>query len=200
MIGISMRVETNERRGERIDAIDQRLISFITKLGWVPVPVPNLGVGIAEWLLAVAPEGLVLSGGNDLCVVGGDAPERDATEVGILEWASSRHLPVLGICRGMQLIALMNGAKLERRANHAGVEHDIYGTLSGRVPSHHVWCIQSLPKTFEVLANSEDGSVEAITSPDHRTLGIMWHPERMKKVRPVDVEWIARTLGGCDPR
>jgi putative glutamine amidotransferase len=199
-IAISMRVETNQRREERADVIDQRLISFIAKLGLEPIPIPNLGMDVPEWLSTVAPEGIVLSGGNDLCIVGGDAPERDAGEVGILEWASSRHLPVLGICRGMQMIATVNGAKLDRRANHAGVEHDIHGTLSGRVLSHHLWCIPSPPKTFEVLAYADDGSVEAIASTDHRILGIMWHPERMTKMQPVGFEWIARTLGGCDLR
>src|SRR5690242_2964272 len=121
------------------------------------MPVPNSAESTLMWLRHVKPEAVILSGGNDLVVTGGDAPERDATEMHLMEWACEEDLPLLGICRGMQMIATFNGASLEKQLRHAGGEHHLCGLLGGSVPSHHKWCVTDTPANFEVLAQADDG-------------------------------------------
>ena len=67
---------------------------------------------------------MVLTGGNDLAALGGDAPERDATENALLDAAESRRLPVIGVCRGMQVIqaALCGAAAADSRARDAAAD------------------------------------------------------------------------------
>lgn len=81
-IAVSQRVDCHPDRGERRDALDQRWPHFLAACGLLPVVLPNrpeLGVPLLD---RTAPAGLLLTGGNDLAVMGGDAPERDETEAG----------------------------------------------------------------------------------------------------------------------
>ena len=67
-------------------------------------------------------DALLLSGGNDL----GDAPDRDSTELHLLEAARELEIPVLGICRGMQLMASFFGVGVEELSSHVGTRHQIW--------------------------------------------------------------------------
>lgn len=175
---ISQRVDILASRGERRDAADQRLSSFLGAIGALAFPVPNTLYAAGRldtWLEAISPEGLVLSGGNDV----GTQPDRDHTERALLVWATTRHLPVLGICRGMQMMGVAAGARLVRIEGHVRTRHTLSGTLAGgKVNSFHDYTLESCPEEYAVLATSEDGAIEAIR---HRRLpfeGWMWHPER----------------------
>jgi putative glutamine amidotransferase len=129
---------------------------------------------IKEWLDAVQPGALLLSGGNDI----GEFPDRNAIEGYLLTWAKEKSAPVLGICRGMQMLGHWSGCGLKRINGHVGTRHQLVGTLPGYVNSYHEFSLASCPSGFEVLATAEDGEIEAIR---HMTLpweGWMWHPER----------------------
>jgi N5-(cytidine 5'-diphosphoramidyl)-L-glutamine hydrolase len=72
--------------------------------GLLPVLLPNVSdvaLALCEWS-GIA--GLVLTGGSDFAAFGGDAPERDTVDNALLDWAEQHGLPVLGVCRGMQVI------------------------------------------------------------------------------------------------
>lgn len=143
--------------------------------------MPNtLGDDLPHWLDAVRPTALLLSGGNDI----GDSPERDRTETALLRHAGLAGLPVLGICRGMQMMAHHAGGALVPLTGHASSRHALLGDLvaSGALPaevnSFHNWGLAAGPLDYAVLATAPDGSIEAMR---HRTLrweGWMWHPER----------------------
>ena len=75
-------------------------------------------------------EAPVLTGGNDLAALGGYAPERDATENALLDAVESRGLPVLGVCRGMQLIQQRCAIPLRRVTGHVTTRQTIY--IDGR--------------------------------------------------------------------
>lgn len=185
VVAISQRVDPYPERNEIRDALDQQLTAFLLSAGYLPVPVPNgLHAGgfndkndysaLNLWLLSLKPEAFVLSGGNDI----GQYKERDLTEDCLLNYAKINKSPVLGICHGMQVIANYEGAILHKVEGHVRTRHCISGEISGEVNSFHNTSIKLCPESFEVLAISEDGEIEAIR---HRSLpweGWMWHPER----------------------
>ncbi len=159
-------------------------------------------------------DGLVLAGGADIdpSSYGQQAhpetldtvPERDSFEIALVRAAIERDLPVLGICRGMQLINVAYGGTLmqhlpERFGHHEhlrvagtfdGADHDvdlIEGTLAARAAgethhatkSHHHQGVDRLGEGLQISGSSSmDGLPEAIEIDDRRfVLGVQWHPE-----------------------
>ena len=185
IVTVSQRVDTFPERNEARDGLDQRLATFVTICGYVPVPVPNsLGGVIREWLDIVRPADIVLSGGNDI----GMYVERDNTEHALLVYAEEHHLPLLGICRGMQMMANWAGTGLRSVQGHLRTRHRLSGEITGDVNSYHGFSLTACPDGFEVLAKSEDGEIEAIR---HRSLpweGWMWHPERESNFSEHDIQ------------
>lgn len=134
-------------------------------------------------------------------------PERDGFEFRLLDYALANSMPVLGICRGMQLIncklngSLISDIKTVRNIEHRKIsdtedrEHEVMlteGTLvhniikekHGTVNSSHHQGIDRLGEGLIVSARSHDCIIEAI-EPDNKNsmpfiIGIQWHPERMK--------------------
>ncbi len=159
-------------------------------------------------------DGLVLAGGSDIdpASYGAQAhpetvdtvPERDRFEIALVRAAVERDLPVLGICRGMQLINVAYGGTLlqhlpERFGHHEhlrvagtfdGADHDVdlvEGSLAARAAgethhatkSHHHQGVDQLGEGLLISGCSAmDGLPEAIEMPDLRfVLGVQWHPE-----------------------
>lgn len=196
LIAVSQRVDEVFIRGELRDALDQRLVHFLIEVGLTPVPIPNIlsALSVREdeygslmsWLEKVKPSSICLSGGNDI----GDYQSRDRTELCVLDYASKISLPVFGVCRGMQVMALHAGARLERCSGHVNQSHMIEGQYNKEVNSFHNYSVVGLPDCYEVIAKTSDGVIEAIR---HRHLpweGWMWHPERDS---PFD-EWALNRL------
>ncbi|MDN6857488.1 gamma-glutamyl-gamma-aminobutyrate hydrolase family protein [Pseudomonas sp. CAN2814] len=192
VVAVSQRVDISPATAEVRDGLDQRLSGFLLAAGYLPVPVPNL-LGAADrqaadslldaWLAAVRPHAIVLSGGNDIA----ERPERDAVELALLEHAATRHMPVLGICRGMQMLAHWAGTGLRPVSAHVACRHRLVGQIEDEVNSYHCWALADCPEGFDALARSEDGCLEAIA---HRQLpwqGWMWHPEREPSLRQLDI-------------
>ncbi len=104
-------------------------------------------------------------------------PARDATERYLLSWAEKNLVPVLGICRGMQMMGVWAGGSLKRMAGQV-TRHLLQGEVVGEVNSFHDFSLSGCPLGFEVVARSEDGEIEAIRHTDLPWEGWMWHPER----------------------
>ena len=190
-LGITQRVEVVESYGERRDCLDQRWAALAHAIGMTITPLPNVSPDSAAGLLdGLRLSALVLSGGNSLTAADPDAddcaPERDAFESAAVEWALQKGVPVLGVCRGMQFLNAWFGGSLQKVAGHAGTRHTVtpaaVSPLSHArvVNSYHQWGIPiaTLAEDFDVLAQHEDGSVEAFRHKTHRVAGLMWHPER----------------------
>jgi N5-(cytidine 5'-diphosphoramidyl)-L-glutamine hydrolase len=119
---------------------------------------------------------------------GGDAPERDAVESALLDWAQPRGLPVLGVCRGMQVIQHHFAIPLHRVEGHVAARQVIQ--VNGRpreVNSCHHFAAYGSRPPLEVWAVASDGVVKAIRHSDRPITGIMWHPERLLPFSPADL-------------
>jgi len=152
-------------------------------------------------------DGLVLTGGADIdpslwgapCETDEFPPEasRDRFELALAREAAARLLPVLGICRGMQLLNVSDGGSLHQHVpTHARfderpstVAHELTvsdGTLLARlcgervlVNSLHHQTVDRLGHGWSVSATASDGTIEAIEKPGAALLGVQWHPEML---------------------
>ncbi|MCI9156493.1 MAG: gamma-glutamyl-gamma-aminobutyrate hydrolase family protein [Lawsonibacter sp.] len=179
----------------------QNYFDALTQAGAVPVggycPSPDLTC-----------DGLVLCGGGDLDSAlfgqenrGSEAPDhaRDAAELALFQAFFQAGKPILGICRGMQLINVALGGTLiqdlpqEQKAFHCGgkadmvhplralegsVLHMLYGPVFSVNSSHHQ-AVDALGKGLRAVAWAESGFAEAIDCPGLPLLGVQFHPERM---------------------
>ena len=193
IVAVSQRVDFISTHNEFRDSLDQRLISFLLSASFIPVPIPNcLFIQtrketnpdlLINWLMNVSPSAIVLSGGNDI----GLFSLRDKTEYLILDYAVEKRIPVLGICRGMQIMSRWAGTKLKRVEGHIRKRHKLKGIIKKEVNSYHAYSITECPKGFEILALSEDGEIEAIRHSSLPFEGWMWHPEREIKFSNDDI-------------
>jgi len=184
-VAISQRVDAYPDRGENRDALDQRLFEFVLAAGFLPFPVPNvLGDRVGKWLEQVNAAAIVLSGGND---IGTYAP-RDRTETAMLFHAEMTGCPVLGICRGMQMMAVHAGATLKPVTGHVRSRHRLRGDIARNVNSFHNISPAETPPGYVTLARSEDGEIEAFRRNGRDWEGWMWHPERETSFDPADIE------------
>lgn len=199
-----MRVESFSSHGELRDCLDQALVRFLLYCGCHPVLLPNFScnhpdtlrslINVKQYVASLGLAGFVLSGGNDI----GSCLDRDATEKLILQFAKEKRMPVLGICRGMQMIASFCGGRLGPCKGHVKTRHTIK-TIEGyhlEVNSFHNYVVLDPGAELKVSARSRDGCIESLT---HKTLpwyGCMWHPEREVKFAREDIKLVERLFCG----
>jgi|APSaa5957512535_1039671.scaffolds.fasta_scaffold14130_4 N5-(cytidine 5'-diphosphoramidyl)-L-glutamine hydrolase len=192
LIGVTQRVDKDNFREEWRDALDQRLIKWVIESGFVPIPIPNTMVDIKlsnkrqpvldNWISELGIDALILSGGNDI----GEVPQRDLTEQYLLKWSEKNRKPVLGICRGMQMMGVYAGGSLIKVDGHVRTYHklqthnDFEKSFPKSVNSYHNLALKDCPDMFQILAKSEDGNLEAMRHKDLPWEAWMWHPEREK--------------------
>ncbi|MBD5489827.1 MAG: C26 family cysteine hydrolase domain-containing family [Lachnospiraceae bacterium] len=192
----TQRVELIESYGERRDCADQNIPRFIEACGYLPIPLPNIR-NIAEKLIEqIQPSGIILTGGNSLAKYGGDAPERDEAERRILDVSLERDIPVYGFCRGMQVILDYFDCELNQVQGHVAVHHKVSGVLGElEVNSFHNQACYRVKDPVEVLAQTQDGVIEAVQHKNKRILGTMWHPERETPFPDLDIQRIQKLFG-----
>lgn len=207
-IGLTQRVEEIVEYGERRDCLDQQWTSLLVGMDYCPIPLANRVQIVGLYIATLALDGVMLTGGNDLCETGSEellAPERDRFEHDLLDVCAELDLPVLGICRGLQLLNSHHGGGVSPLNNHVSRRHLIrYGGDSfvggadlDEVNSFHGFGISEsdLSPHMKAAAWAEDGTIEALS---HETLphfGIMWHPERENPFRERDLSMIRRIFG-----
>jgi len=152
-------------------------------------------------------DGVILTGGGDIDTLPATPlhakaelmdPRRQAFDLALARAVMGASIPALGICLGMQELAVAAGAPLHQHLPDAGYSglldhraaHDVaveagsrlaeaIGGAKARVVSHHHQAVASVPAPFRQVASSSDGVVEAFELPGKRFLvGVQWHPER----------------------
>lgn len=190
-IGLTQRVENLPDRNERRDCLDQAWTTMLLDCGYTPVPLPNLTTDVPELLRAYGLGGLILTGGNDIADLPGarnTAPERDRFETLLLRHSAQEGMPLLGVCRGLQMLMRHYGGTLSPVGNHVACRHPLIvedapgAPLTDRdeINSFHDFGIAraDLGSELVVLASAPDGSIEAVRHQRYNQWGIMWHPER----------------------
>jgi putative glutamine amidotransferase len=191
----------------------------IVRAGGVPVLLPPATDDPDAAAAAVARlDGLVVSGGADVDphqygeephpATASWRPDRDAWELALLTSAAAANLPTLGVCRGMQVMAVAAGGTLDQHTPDlvGHEEHSPGGDVFGEVEvsteesstlgsilgpavtvhCHHHQSVHSHPG-FEAVARAEDGTLEAMEVPGERfCLGVQWHPEMGRDQRLFD--------------
>jgi N5-(cytidine 5'-diphosphoramidyl)-L-glutamine hydrolase len=198
-IAVTQRVELLPGHGSRSDALDQRWWPFLRSCGLTGVPVPN-DPGAALALVGAGPVGgLLLTGGNDLAELGGEAPERDRTETALLELARERGLPVVGVCRGMQLLLRRFGVPLRRVTGHVALRQEVtIGERRRTVNSYHHWATSEVRPPLRAWATGPDRIVKGVRHESEPLLGLMWHPERLPpELAEEDRQLLREQFGGA---
>lgn len=188
-IALTQKVTVIEEYGERTDTIDQKWYEFIHQCGYTPLLLPNNPVVAKQILDEFTFTGIVLSGGNNLLDYGGDAPERDDTEENCLQTAMRNDIPVIGVCRGMQMIQTYFGVKLVEVKGHVTSSMPIMA--EGReltVNSYHNLGAFDTVDCLDVTAKARDGVIKAVRHRSKFIVGIMWHPERFDPFRQRDID------------
>ncbi len=207
---------TDAKDRDNLQLLVEQIADAVIRAGGEPVLIPpDLDADALRERYA-ALDGLILSGGGDVdpaCyaaastpAVDGVDPSRDRTEIALARWALAEQKPLLGICRGLQLLNVACGGTLYRDMNEspATLPHALYPDLPfdllahevtvapasrlaaivGVAPFgvnslHHQACATVAP-TLRAVAHAPDGTVEAVEAPDQRfALAVQWHPEAL---------------------
>ena len=209
VVGITSYVEQARWGGWDVPAVvlPFRYVERVEAAGATAVVLPPTATSDAEVLDRL--DAVVFAGGADLDPAlydqaaheqtTGLRPERDAAEVPLMRAALDRDLPLLGICRGMQILSVVSGGALEQHlpdvVGHEGhrPEPGVYGkhgvrlapgSLAHRllgdevsVPSYHHQGLASAG-SLTVTGWADDESPEVVEDPTRRfALGVLWHPE-----------------------
>ncbi|GAA4037847.1 gamma-glutamyl-gamma-aminobutyrate hydrolase family protein [Streptomyces shaanxiensis] len=213
LIGVSTYLESGARWG--VWELDAALLPagyprLVQRAGGLAAMLPPDDPALAAAAVARL-DGLVIAGGPDVEPVrygaereprtGPPARERDAWELALIDAALAAGLPLLGICRGMQLLNVALGGTL---VQHIDGHAEAVGVFGGHtvkpvpgslyagvvpeetsVPTYHHQAVDRLGEGLVASAYAADGTVEAVELPSAGgwVLGVQWHPEMGEDVR-----------------
>ena len=181
----------------------------VIEAGGIPVHIP---IDVDPTAVGERLDGIVLPGGTDIdpILYGAEPdpellplePERDDLELALLSAALEAEVPVLGICRGIQVLNVHQGGTLHQHVPEHGrfdlpidstihqvsfakgsTLHELYGS-SAQVNSLHHQTVADLGRDLTVTARADDGTIEGVEMGDH-VVAVQWHPE-MLPTRPTD--------------
>ncbi len=194
--------------------VPETYVHALRHAGAMPVLIPYVTTEEEAAAVLERLDGLLLSGGVDVDPLhwgeephrsmGRIDPGRDRSELLLVKEALARELPLVGICRGIQVLAVAAGGSLWQDLPaqlHTTLQHDqkaprwypthaIHVTPGSRlaallgtelrVNSFHHQAVRQVPAGFNVTATSGDGVIEAIEHPTLPfALGVQWHPEAL---------------------
>lgn len=138
---------------------------------------------------------LIISGGNDLPNLKRNKANKYRNNLNnfFFSKAFKENLPVIGICLGAQFIAKKYRCKFKKK-NHVGSHKIIYQNKKIKVNSYHNYVITKFSKDIKPLALADDNTLEYFEIKNKRITGIIWHPERNKKINILDKQIFKRVI------
>ncbi|MGI6156866.1 MAG: gamma-glutamyl-gamma-aminobutyrate hydrolase family protein [Saccharofermentanales bacterium] len=237
-IGLSGATESTQERyweGSVRNYVNDTYVKAILQAGATPVMIPVMRERDRVAAILDVCDGILLTGGEDVSpLLFGEEPAkgietispfRDQFDLLLFEMAVDRKIPVMGICRGMQLINVALGGSLiqhigdvdsvtlqhvQRASIHEGTHHimiepdsHLYDVLGARalVNSWHHQAIKELAPDLRAVARSTDGVIEAVESVGDDLppiLGIQWHPEELAETVPAMARLFSVFVEDCD--
>jgi len=221
---------------KRLSSLRSEYAFGVAEAGGLPVilPVPGVAVPEDQWVPALDRiDGLLVAGGPDIDpaefgeepirALGALSPERDRFELVLTRLALQRDMPVLGICRGVQTVAVAAGGTLvqdlasqlpgvikhRQEAPYWHVTHKVravagsqiakcHGADEFLVNTFHHQSVKDLPPGFVATAHAPDGVIEAIESTRHRmVIGVQWHPEGIWPVDRLHLATFKHLIEAC---
>lgn len=207
---ISQRVIETESYYEIRDALSHDWISYLEGMALIPFPVPNQLKDVESFIQTIQPDLIILSGGNDVPDITDTsinsnsdiASSRNKLEFNLIKYAMENDIPLIGVCRGMQMLHLYFGGvvkKIENTTiNHVNNTHfiEIIPSLFSNllniqrctVNSFHHFGIEliDIVNPLQPFAMSLDKVVEGFYHPFKKVVGICWHPERSNPAHFLD--------------
>ena len=171
-------------------SIEKNWYDFFKKRNINLVPV-NAQTFSKHLLTKIKPSGIILPGGNDVYKLKKNKINfsRDKFEYKLINYSLKNKIPLLGVCKGFQLIADFYKGKLVKCINHVGTFHNLEISKKSKfinftklnVNSFHNFGINELPTIFNIVSRSEDQLIEIAEHKKEKILCFMFHPERFSK-------------------
>jgi putative glutamine amidotransferase len=185
-VAITMRRSDATAYVEARDAISHDWLSTFERHGLIPILVPSALTDPVELVEASGVRALLLSNGEDV----GANVARDQCERKLYEHAVRAGMPVLGVCRGLQMINVIAGGQVRGvSGEHVAKAHTV--TLQSRLATiagattvsvnsfHGCGVVRSeLAPSLTPLAQAADDLIEAFEHVEHKVIAVQWHLER----------------------
>lgn len=214
MVKIGITTGFHEGESARYMRLDVRNYEAIINSGGCPLILAETSEEdtLNEYITSI--EGLLLTGGGDLDPkhygeeMDGSVridERRDAFELLLYQKAMEKGIPILGICRGIQIINVAAGGTLNQHIEHHNriddegnprfhnvniVEntslHRIFGVPALETNTVHHQSVKSTAPGFRVSAVSGDGTIEAIEYEKDFVIGVQWHPEELYRTQNIN--------------
>jgi gamma-glutamyl-gamma-aminobutyrate hydrolase PuuD len=205
-IGITQKVMKHPVYPEVLSCLDVKWFDLLVSYDMIPIPIALTTPKLAGSLITEQSlDGIIFSGGNSLseCAINDDdqhtlSHQRDQFEHTLLRAAIGKDLPVLGICRGLQLINNYFGGAISPLKQDTTRRHPLIAekntpwTWPSEVNSYHDYVVKnnSIGDHLQPLAFDPNGHIEALRHAHKKILAIMWHPEREQPSNHRDQELI----------
>lgn len=198
--------------------IDMYLADYargIIAAGGIPIHIP---MDLDPRLLLPHLDGILLSGGADIHpsyydqepTVGSYELDRDELEITLLSGALEKEIPVVGVCRGLQLLNVVTGGTLHQdvpahsrydvpivdlihdvNIDDGSALNNIYGSTIGVNTLHHQ-TVDKVGANLTVTATAPDGTIEGLEMDGHDVIAVQWHPEMLEGDDPIFVWLVER--------
>lgn len=190
-IAITQRLCENESYKETRECLDINWGELFLELGFAPIVLP-IKYDVKKIYDEVGFDGIILSGGNDLYSLNENelSKQRDEFEMNLIKFALEKDIPLLGVCRGMQIVAQFFDCSFKKIPNQISTRDKLtisknskyYNALCNikSVNSYASFFIDKFSKELIASATNQDGIIKAIEHIDKKIFGIMWHSEREK--------------------
>lgn len=220
LIGMSMRITENSSYVEYRDSISHDWVNYLNKYDISPLLIPNNLANINQFLNSVDISGIIITGGDSIIHAPTNPNEsiyhqRDVTERDILTIGIKKKLPILGTCRGFQMINKYFGGNITKNISTTykhtvAHEHQIdllenpitsgFPDHKSSVNSYHDDGVSILDLSDELnpFATWNNQIIEGLYHPKLPIVGIQWHPERSPNSKDLDEIILRYWMNQCN--